>query len=32
MARNIFFDMALKKASNILGKPGRVLMLLAKLS
>lgn len=32
MARNIFFDMALRKASGILGKPARVLTLLAKLS
>jgi uncharacterized membrane protein YkvA (DUF1232 family) len=32
MARNIFFDMALRKASGVLGKPGRVMMLLSKLS
>ena len=32
MARNIFFDLALRKASGILGKPGRVMVLLSKLS
>ena len=32
MAGNIFFKMALSKASQLLGKPGRVIALLAKMS
>jgi uncharacterized membrane protein YkvA (DUF1232 family) len=32
MASNIFFDMALRKASRLMGKPGRVISLIAELS
>lgn len=32
MARNIFFDLALKRASRLFGKPGRVVMLIAELT
>ena len=32
MARNIFFDMALNKASRLLGKPGRAIALIAQLT
>jgi uncharacterized membrane protein YkvA (DUF1232 family) len=32
MAKNIFFDLALKKASRLFGKPGRVVMLIAALT
>jgi uncharacterized membrane protein YkvA (DUF1232 family) len=32
MARNVFFDLALNKASRLLGKPGRVLILISQLT
>lgn len=32
MARNIFFDLALNKASRMMGKPGRVIALIAQLT
>jgi uncharacterized membrane protein YkvA (DUF1232 family) len=32
MARNLFFDLALKKAAQLFGKPGRVVMLVAALT
>jgi uncharacterized membrane protein YkvA (DUF1232 family) len=32
MARNVFFDLALNKASRLLGKPGRVLILITQLT
>jgi uncharacterized membrane protein YkvA (DUF1232 family) len=32
MAKNVFFNMALSKASQLLGKPGRVVALLAKMT
>jgi uncharacterized membrane protein YkvA (DUF1232 family) len=32
MAKNVFFDIAIKKASGILGKKGRLVLLLSKLA
>ncbi|HEY9046668.1 MAG TPA: DUF1232 domain-containing protein [Ohtaekwangia sp.] len=32
MAKNVFFDIAVKKASGILGKKGRLVMLVSKLA